>query len=246
MSVLGAYLSRTFSTPPRATPRIDDKLPLGIKIGSLVNIDPAPFVLAKQAGLLVDQPDRQQVAAIGKIRYQGNTIYRFYFEDGKHMLQVALDGAGVMADDPFIYKLMPEIRPRSEEEWANWLADPDKKGDTGYIGFKTFDLWDLAATPPAQLASYARAWKEQLGDQAPVEEFNETLYREPYEGRAVKVRHSDMMYSRVPPNPGAFPAGVDVPDEWALVSASEYPGDSVVQMYVGMPIAKETISVVMS
>lgn len=246
MSVLGKYLARVFAAPPRAAPRIDGNLPLKLKVGSLVSIEQTAFVIAKQAGLLIDQPARRQVAAVGMIPYQGLTIYRFYFEGGKHMLQVAVDGAGKMDGDPFIYKLMPEIHPGSTQGWANWLADSNKKDDTGFIGFQTFDLWDLAKKPPVQLASYARAWKKELGEQAPVELLVETLYREPFEGRSVQVRHSSMMYSRVPPNPGAFPAGIEIPEEWLLVSASKYPDDSVIQIYVGMPIAKETISVVMS
>ena len=248
MSLIGNFIRKKISAPPRAAPRIDDNLPLRLKIGSLVSIERTPFDLAKQAGLLVDKPERQQIAAFGKISYQGLTIYRFYFEDGMHMLQIALDGAGKMADDPFLYKLLPEIRPQSKEEWSQWLADPDNPNDTGLIGFNKFDLLDRSVSPAVILASYARMWPNDSGvpPQVPLETFDEKLWREPYEDHYTRIRHSVMLYGRVPPNPKAFPPGIEVPDEWLQLSASEYAADSVVQMYVGIPVPVGAISLVLS
>ncbi len=258
MSVLGQYIKDRIS-PSHVSARIDNDLPLGLKIGSLVSIEPTPFIFAKRAGLLLDAaPPRQQVAAWGSIDYQGLTTHRFYFEDGVHMLQVLVDGGNVIDGDPFLYKLKAEIRP---DDWSLWLANEDlrdrKTGsmndkrtgvplDSGFIGFKTFDLYDLSKQPPVILGSYARTWKPTVGEQAIRERMTESLWREPYDGREITVEHECMMYGRKPPNPGAFPAGVEVPDEWLLLTKAVYPNDAVVQAYVGMPIAKETISVVMS
>lgn len=229
-------------------PRADDGLPLGIKIGTLVSFDPAPIVLAKAAGSLIEQPaDNLPVAAWGRISYDGRTIHRFYLEGGQYMLQLSVEGDGKVSEEIFLYHLVQEIRPQSSDDWATWLADPDKPGDTGEIGTAKFDMLDPRDMSKV-LASYRREWPDDSGNPSQVkpEEFSELLRVSPYGGTSDRVRNQVMLYGRALPKPANYPAGLDDPEEWLLLSASEFPGDAVVQMQVGIPVQEEGIRVVLS
>jgi len=249
MGVLMEYLKKKLGSAhadPSAA-RVDAGLPLGIKIGSLVSIDPAPLTIAAQAGLVVTGFDgKQAVAAWGKINFSGLIIHRFYFEDGEHMLQFIADTSGKLTEDPMLYMLYQEIFPSSKNEWSNWLANPDKKGDTGFIGFESFNLFDLKKKSKKPVAVYAREWPPgSKAQQVQPEELLERLYTAPTQP-ATPVRQQAMLYGRSVEKPKGFPDGIDAPNEFVWLSASEYPSGAVVQMYVGTPVPQEAISVVMS
>ncbi len=255
MSLLWDYLKRKGNSivVPRSAsaPRIDGSLPLKIKVGSLVSIEPTPVILAQAAGLLVDQPvDRQPVIAYGHFPYAGRHVHRFYLED-KHLLQAVVDGGGAI-QEIMLYRHYDEYRPQ-EGELGNWLLpekQPIKPNDSAVIGYKEYNLFD-AETHQKVLATYARSWGNRADggpDQAKPEVFTEFLFVQPYEGKSMRVRQSTMMYSRQPPTPAAYPQGIEISGEYVMIECTELPDDTVIQWYVGIPIpaTEDSIKVIWS
>ncbi len=220
-------------------PRIDDKLPLSMRIGGYVRFDQTPFIISKRAGLLVEPPSSRLIAAYGKIKFEGFIIHRAYLQDGDrevdHFLQVVTKPDGKIDGAPRLFRLHEELMPGSVDEWSVWLPDPKKPKQSYLIGFESFGLHDKEGKV---LADYRRMWPNpnDINPQVEPRELSETLYTSPQEGSSVRVRHQAMLYGRKPARPEGFPANAVIPEEWVLLSASDYPGTAMAQIHVGLDL----------
>lgn len=124
--------------------RADDGLPLGAKIGGVINFQLSPFVRASGAGSLVTAPADNEtlICAIGhvKLDYPGN-IYRYYMATGddgpakEKFLQVVADESGNVVETMYcsrITRFIPET-----------LDDQDAFTGEGGVGLGqlTYTLW---------------------------------------------------------------------------------------------------------
>ncbi len=129
--------------------RADDGLPLGARIGSLVQMQQSPIIRAQGGGSLIAMPAEgdTRVLAVSQLRLEPKTeLYRLYLatgdEDGKEkFLQVFCGTDGAVAEILYCTGLARVIPETSEDQDA-------------YTGAAGYGLGD---------ASYT-LWREQLAD----------------------------------------------------------------------------------
>ena len=104
------------------------------RVGMVLPVDPAPFLLA--AGLTKIQPPdesgRVSVEAVGLLRYGNVLLHRLYLPGGRAFFQLHL-GADGRPDECRYFSQIDEVTPANPQEWGFWL-DPNE----GLIGWPTF------------------------------------------------------------------------------------------------------------
>lgn len=169
--------------------RIDDNLPLGLKINGMVTLDETKFIIHGDA-LKIQSPGggNHTVLAIEKFMLSKLAVYRFYLEsnDNKNqsILQVPLaEGeAGSIA----LYRIYDEVYPESEEEWGWWLNE-----HTGWIGYKDF----IIRGDDGSETLYQRIWGGD-GEYSKPLFFNSTLILDPYGMTGMRTENLAMAYGR--------------------------------------------------
>src|SRR5438874_10825794 len=118
--------------------RADDGLPLGARIGSVVQMQQSPIIRAQANGSLIATPDGadDRVLALSQVKLEPQTtLYRFYLakgdEDGKEkFLQVFCRPDGAIAEILYctgLARVIPESREDQEAytgEAGYGLGDP--------------------------------------------------------------------------------------------------------------------------
>jgi hypothetical protein len=130
--------------------RADDQVPMGARIGSLVQLQRSPLIRAQADGSLVAMPDDgdTRVLAISQIRLEPDAaLYRLYLATGdrdakEKFLQVFSADDGALAEILYCTQLARVIPESADDQDA-------------YTGVAGYGLGD---------ASYT-LWREQLADQ---------------------------------------------------------------------------------
>jgi hypothetical protein len=194
------------------------KLPLDLRPGAIVNLDPAQALLFADAGLTLPLPGGDLVAdAVSASAVFGLTIARAYAHAGEAAYMVQFNCAGdLTVNDATLFYLLQEIYPQSEGDWDVWL------GGRGLIGGP-----DLNA-PNGK--TYQRDWGD--GDQAAPVALTERIYADPKAPPRV-VTHKMMLYSR--------PAGDE--REYCLITADAAPDAAVIRAWIGVDIPLPSLKV---
>jgi hypothetical protein len=134
---------------PAGEQRVDEGLPLGARIGSLLTLQQSPFIRANSAGSLIAVPgaadNRIQAVSQIKLNMSGG-LYRFYLDTGdidakEKFLQVFRNAQGEVAEIMYCTQLARVIPETADDQDAY-------TGRAGYgLGDRTYTLW-----------------REQLGD----------------------------------------------------------------------------------
>lgn len=177
--------------------RIDEHLPLGLKLGGLVAVEETPFILLASQGLLVTCPQGNlAIKAYGTYELSGCRVHRFYLEDETTVIQVSTDARGaVIEEDLRLFQQFDEVNPASDEEWGFWLDEAD-----GYIGYPTFESQD-------KTKSYTRLWGSAEGRVDPLT-YIEKIHTNPSGKDGLEESHEAMLYGRN--IPGTSPAVVEL------------------------------------
>jgi len=138
--------------------RADDGLPLGARIGSLVQMQQSPLIRAQANGSLIAMPDASddRVLAVSQLKLEPHTaLYRFYLvkgdEDGKEkFLQVFCRPDGAIAEILYCTGLARVIPESLEDQQAYTGEAGYGLGDAGYTLWRE-QLADMLG--PADLAS---------------------------------------------------------------------------------------------
>jgi hypothetical protein len=223
--------------PPRPVPDLGGKPGMappalrpagaGTRVGMLLTLDPAPFLLAKdstkvpppQAGAGGEEM-RLSVEAVGRIPGpEGAELRRLYLPGGEAMVELHLDGKGQVEAARY-FATIDEVAPADPEEWQVWL-DP-REGMIGWPEFQTKD---------GKL--YARAWSPGSEPVPPIllDEMVEVL------GGVRQKRSQAMLY--------AAPTGARPPapeTEYILVSAIQEGNAAWVEIHAGIDINPASLS----
>jgi hypothetical protein len=201
---------------PSGTARVSESGPSPFRPGMVLDVDPAPFLLAAGATKVPPPPSdggrvRASAAAVGRLE-GGIVLHRAYLDD-RHLFQVHL-GAGGEADEARYFAEIDRVTPQSQDEWSFWL-DPDQ----GQIG------WPQFQTKDGKL--YDRVWgggDARVEPQAFIEALSTT-------GGTRTVRHQMMLYGATT---GAADPAPQV--EYVLVDAVETDGNAHVSILAGIDV----------
>jgi hypothetical protein len=138
--------------------RADDGLPLGARIGSLVQMQHSPIIRAQANGSLIAMPGDgdTRVLAASQVRLEPKTeLYRFYLvkgdEDGKEkFLQVFCGPDGQVAEILYCTQLARVVPETAEDQDAYTGEAGYGLGDAGYTLWRE-QLADMLS--PADLSS---------------------------------------------------------------------------------------------
>jgi hypothetical protein len=193
------------------------------RVGMTLALDPTPFILAGGA-LKLPQPDADSgsgqvsVSAIGEVTSGGARLTRLYLPDGRSLVQLHLDTAGV-PDECRLFGTIDEVSPADPAEWGVWLDQAE-----GLIGWPEFQTKDGK--------TYARMWSPGDRRIAP-RAMTETI--EDLSGSRT-VQSQTMLYGAPTGLPGPAP-----PVEYIMVSAVQDGGRAWVDIRAGIDLSPVTL-----
>lgn len=123
--------------------REDDALPMGARIGSLVQLQKSPVIRAQSHGSLIAMPadGDTRILAVSQIKLNvDGALYRFYLAKGdqnadEKFLQVYSNGSGEVAEILYCTQLARVIPETAEDQDAY-------TGNAGYgLGDQSYTLW---------------------------------------------------------------------------------------------------------
>jgi hypothetical protein len=123
--------------------RVDEGLPLGARIGSVLTIQQSPFIRATGAGSLIAAPEAadNRILAVSQIKLNmSGGLYRYYLDTGdidakEKFLQVFRNAQGEVAEIMFCTQLARVIPETADDQDAY-------TGKAGYgLGDRTYSLW---------------------------------------------------------------------------------------------------------
>ncbi len=215
------------------TERVDENLPLGLRLSGMIEIGAVDFILGGENLKIRPPASAEVILSYGRFPIGSVTVHRSYFasEGTPYMLQVAADSRGGI-EECKLFMAYDEIYPH---DWDFWLSEKD-----GYIGLSVFQLKDQT--------QYFRVWQndesqavlEQDSDgnsitHIPPVQFLETLYYDPYGERTETVKYDAMLYGRQ--------VNQDV-DEYLLVSAVNEKDGASVQVMVGLELSPASLKII--
>jgi len=208
---------RAASPLPRsgATPGLGGSAESRFRVGMVLPVDPAPFLLAK--GLTkVAPPDESgmvSIETVGLLRDGDVLLHRLYLPGGKAFFQLHLGPDG-QPDECRYFTVLDEVNPADPQEWGFWL-DPGE----GLIGWPTFQTKDAKV--------YRRVWGPGQ-TRTPPRRIEETRQ---FVDHTEQRQMQSMLYGA--PSGGTPPAPET---EYILVNAVEATGQAWVEIDAGIDI----------
>ncbi|MCU0754341.1 MAG: YjfK family protein [Xanthomonadales bacterium] len=193
-------------------------LPLGLRMGAAVTVDPLPLKMLGAATLFHLPEDPQVVEARGEIDLgQGTRLHRFYLSDDL-FLQVNAQGASV--EDLKLFQFHDTVRPGSRSALDAWLRPGSELGQRQVTAFG--QRWE-------------RCWGEPHEAWAPPVVFDEKVWKQ---GVApdYDLTHYAMLYQRPLPN-----------DRWEtlLISLEDAgPNDFSIVYSIGIDLSPADLEIV--
>ncbi|MGC8906975.1 MAG: DUF2491 family protein [Desulfomonilaceae bacterium] len=214
--------------------RIDDNLPLGLRLNGMIEIDEVDFILG-QPNLKVKRPENTEIIlSYGRFLIGSSTVHRCYFSsaDTPYMLQIVSDDRSGALEECKLFMAHDEIYP---QDWDFWLSERD-----GYIGLSIFQLkdgtlyWRVWENDDAQMIVQQDAQGEPITHIPPVQ-FIETMYYDVYGDRSETLKHDAMLYGRH--------VNQDV-DEYLLISAVNEKEGASVQIWLGLELSPAALKII--
>lgn len=207
--------------------RIDTDLPLGFRLGGLVSLEQADFIIHRDK-LNFDNPGKDHVVkAWGSFELFGVKFHRFYClgkeNEEQSIIQVSeVDGK---PEDVRLFRNFEEVTPQDDTEWEDWL------GKNGHIGQGEFGWDDEDGTP----VDFVRVWDSDLQGRTNPAHFVETIHTDPYGEDPLQMVSDTMLYSRPLDEEKA---------EYLMITAEQTEEEACVRLIVGLDIGHNDIEVV--
>ena len=246
-------------------PKVDENLPLGLRIGGMVEFCKIkPKILANEFTLNCDEeqasdyeylsmqgnfPDSmRQVIAFSKRHEDGFYYYKIYLSDEAGFLEIITENNEIIEDGIKFFSLSEEIIPESLEEMDHWVPSPDpseKEEQIWWIGNQFFQLTGQELDEDGIWTDYgySRFWSpgEQIIDPIVIPE---KIFIDSFGENSQNVTHECMMYGRRSAN---YVGEEDIPDnaavEWAYVTAISVDEAKSVEVFVGYNLTKTDLTI---
>lgn len=258
-------LSRAKDKLNKFRSRVDDKLPLQIKIGDIIDFeelllrsslieeafefsDNDPETDHSYLELHARLPDKKKkVVAIFKSEIDGFLHFWFYFEDNDFLEIVCRkESPTIPIEDGIRYfSFEEELIPEANEEE---LFLPNRnESNTWWIGNKYYPLpeQDLDDEGVWEEFSYQRVWGISE-DLIPPKNINGEIFTDPFNKKGEKLRLQAMLYVR-PPVKYALDENLEIPDdeyEYFQIQAVTDQSGLYIQMYFGVSIEAKNFEVI--
>jgi len=214
--------------------RIDENLPLGLRVNGMIEVDEVDFILGGP-DLKVKQPKSSEIIlSYGRFVIGSSTVHRCYFSSGDipYMLQIVVDGQQGALEECKLFMAHDEIYP---QDWDFWLSEKD-----GYIGLSVFQIkdgtlyWRVWENDDAQVVVQQDSQGEPITHIPPVQ-FIETMYYDAYGERTETLKHDAMLYGRH--------VNQEV-DEYLLISAVNERDGASVQIWLGLELSPSALKII--
>ena len=221
--------------------RIDNELPLNLRIGSRVQFAEAPFLLAGDETHVPYPGEETLLTAFSEVELAGMKTYRLYLDsrnepDQSVMLMLLVDDDAVHVEERYVFHEQYELPlfhvavtevPEHEDETSAvdfWLAK-----DEGILGMPLFHTPDES--------TYERLWEHDQDICLKPPPSNETITLDPYGESTTDVEHlGTMLFARVIDGLG----GVET-QEYLLPTVERDTDGFRVRIWVGLPLAAADI-----
>ncbi|MYD44679.1 MAG: DUF2491 family protein [Gammaproteobacteria bacterium] len=216
--------------------RVDDQLPLNLRLGSRIQFAEAPFLIAGD-GTFVQYPGNETLlSAFSEVELAGLKTYRLYLDsradpDESAMLMLIMDEAGNQVEERYLFHEQYEL-PLYHTTLADIGVDDDEttavdfwlKKDEGILGMPVFH------TP--EEASYERLWEAERDVWLQPASVRETIVLDTYGDDQTEVEHlGTMLFARV------FDGLAGTLEEYLLPTVERDQSGFRVRIWVGLPIA---------
>lgn len=221
--------------------RVDNELPLNLRIGSRVQFAEAPFLLAGDATHVPYPGAETLLTAFSEVELAGMKTYRLYLDsrdepDESAMLMLLMDESGENVDERYVFHEQYELPlyhvavtdvPEHEDETSAvdfWLAKEE-----GILGMPLFHTPDES--------TYERLWEQDQDVWLKPAASNETITLDPYGENTTAVEHlGSMLFARVVDGLG----GIET-HEYLLPTVERDADGFRVRIWVGLPLAAADI-----
>ena len=217
--------------------RIDDSLPLNMRVGSRVQFAEAPFLIAGDDTHVPYPGEETLLAAFSEVELAGMKTFRLYLDSRADdelsvMLMLLMDDSGEQVDERYVFHEQYELPifhvaiadvPDHEDETSAvdfWLAK-----DEGILGMPLFHTPDES--------TYERLWEPDHDVWLKPASSTETIKLDPYGENTTEVEHlGTMLFARVVEGLG----GVEF-QEYLLPTVERDTDGFRVRIWVGLPLA---------
>lgn len=216
--------------------RIDDSLPLGLRIGSRVQLSEAPFLLAGESSH-VDYPGEEAlVSAFSETTLAGLNTHRLYLDDRtdtdqESMLLIVSDDAGSNVEEMYLFREQYEIPlyhirvEDAEEDDETSAVDFWLDREDGIIGMPLFHT-------PDEL-TYERLWEPDRDVRINPYKSDERIFLDGFGEASATLEHQGtMLYGRVVEGIGG-----DV-DEYLLITVERDEQVFQVRIWIGLGLSQ--------
>lgn len=217
----------------READRFDKDLPLDLRVGGKVRIDPVSTTAF--ADLLLVEPTKSidfEIIGFSKAQVFGVEVFNFQLEtedEENAYLWVCKHKDGEL--EARFFRQHDEVYPQDADEWSLWL-----KRFSGLIGGDLFNI-SVEGHPTGEDFVFARSWVPGDDYVSPLE-YRENFFPDPYEKHnALILAHQAMLYVREikPENKGFEPF-----NEYVFVSAVGCGNEAFVTINVGVDLSVQT------
>ena len=219
--------------------RVDESLPLGLRIGSRVQLSEAPFLLAGENSH-VDYPGEEAlVGAFSESTLAGLKTHRLYLDDRadteeESMLLLVSNDAGDRVDEMYLFREQYEI-----PLYHIRVEDADTDDETSAVDFWLDREEGIIGMPlfhtPDEL-TYERLWEPDRDVRIDPYKSDERIYLDGFgEATATLEHQGTMLYGRVVEGIGG-----DV-DEYLLITVERDEKVFQVRIWIGLGLAQGDI-----
>lgn len=216
--------------------RIDDSLPLGLRIGSRVQLSEAPFLLAGENSH-VDYPGEEAlVSAFSETTLAGLKTHRLYLDDRtdtdqESMLLLVSDDTGSNVEEMYLFREQYEIPlyhirvEDAQEDDETSAVDFWLDREEGIIGMPRFHT-------PDEL-TYERLWEPDRDVRISPYKSDEKIFLDGFGEASATLEHQGtMLYGRVVEGIGG-----DI-DEYLLITVERDEQVFQVRIWIGLAISQ--------
>jgi len=242
--------------------RVDDKLPLGLQIGRMIEFNSiTPLMLEADFTFTSDDEnedfdylsmkgvfptDGVTVEAFSQTTTDGFIYNKLYLSDEAGYLEIITKDDVIIDDGIKFYSLVSEVIPESINEWNMWLPDPEQKDPFYWIGYPYFHLGpeqEIDDDGEWIIPAYERYWSHGDNIVKP-ERQDETIYLDIHGKNTIAAQHECMMYGR---RSAKYIYGEEEPDyiptEWCMVSVVKTDNGKSVNIFAGYTLSENDFEI---